>query len=141
MQNADWWILNLMFMSLLFACVMLTIQKWLKAEFPFMKPTRISLKKHRFSLEIRPEQRQAANALLQGSDVLAALPTGFGTSLILKGLNVKQCWSLAHCKVLLMTRSQKQEEWECLPLRLPIFQMESQAFVWLSLKKYGHISA
>ena len=57
-----------------------------------MKPTRISLKKHRFSLEIRPEQRQAANALLQGSDVLAALPTGFGTSLILKGLNVKQCW-------------------------------------------------
>ena len=73
MQNADWWILNLVLTSLPFACVALTKQKqWWKAEFPFEKLARIS----------RPEQRQAANALLQGSDVLAVLLTGFGTSLI-----------------------------------------------------------
>ena len=27
-QNADWWILNLVLTSLLFACVVLTAQKW-----------------------------------------------------------------------------------------------------------------
>ena len=27
-QNADWWILNLVLTSLLFACVVLTTQKW-----------------------------------------------------------------------------------------------------------------
>ena len=32
----------------------------------------------KFTLELRPEKRQAVNALLQGSDVLAVLPTGFG---------------------------------------------------------------
>ena len=36
-QNADWWILNLVLTSLLFACVVLTIQKWWKAEFLFVK--------------------------------------------------------------------------------------------------------
>lgn len=36
----------------------------------------------KFSVELRPEQRQAVNALLQGRDVLAVLPTGFGKSLI-----------------------------------------------------------
>ena len=41
-QNADWWILNLVLTSLLFACVMLTIQKRWKAEFLFVKVTRIS---------------------------------------------------------------------------------------------------
>ena len=33
-------------------------------------------------MELRPEQSQAANALLQSSDVLAVLPMRFGTSLI-----------------------------------------------------------
>ena len=33
-------------------------------------------------MEFRPGQRQAANALLQGCDVPAVLPTGFGTNLI-----------------------------------------------------------
>ena len=42
MQNADWWILNLVLTSLLFACVVLTIQKWWKAEFLFVKVARIS---------------------------------------------------------------------------------------------------
>ena len=42
MQNADWWILNLVLTSLLFACVLLTIQKWWKAEFLFVKVARIS---------------------------------------------------------------------------------------------------
>ena len=37
---------------------------------------------YKFSLELRTEQRQAANALLQSSDVHAVLPTRFGTSLI-----------------------------------------------------------
>ena len=31
-----------------------------------------------FSLELRPEKCQAVNVLLQGSDVLTLLPTGFG---------------------------------------------------------------
>ena len=35
MQNADWWILSLVLTSLLFACLVLTIQKWWKAEFLF----------------------------------------------------------------------------------------------------------
>ena len=46
--------LNLVLTSLLFACVLLTIQKWWKAEFLFVKVARISL-------ELRPEQSQAAN--------------------------------------------------------------------------------
>ena len=77
MQNADWWILNLALTSLLFACVVLTIQKWWKAAFLFVKVGRISL-------ELRPEQSQAANAksMLQSSDVLAILPMRFGTRLI-----------------------------------------------------------
>ena len=33
-------------------------------------------------LNLRPEQRQAMEALLQGRDVLAVLPTGYGKSLI-----------------------------------------------------------
>ena len=41
-QNADWWILNLVVTSLLFVCVVLTIQKWWKAEFLFVKVARIS---------------------------------------------------------------------------------------------------
>ena len=41
-QNADWWILNLVLTSLLFACVVLTTQK-LVAEFLFVKVARISL--------------------------------------------------------------------------------------------------
>ena len=41
-QNADWWILNLVLTSLLFACVVLTIQKWWKAEFLFVNVARIS---------------------------------------------------------------------------------------------------
>ena len=41
-QNADWWILNLVLTSLLFACVVLTIQKWWKAEFLFVKVAGIS---------------------------------------------------------------------------------------------------
>ena len=39
-------------------------------------------KQLRFSVELRPEQTQAATALLQSSDVLAVLPVRFGTSLI-----------------------------------------------------------
>ena len=92
-------------------------------------------------MELRPEQTQAANALLQSGDVLAVLPVRFGTSLIFQlfaaaaaieinnnqGINIKQCWLFARCKVSLsITGSQKQEEWGCLPLRLPIFQMGSQ---------------
>ena len=74
MQNADWWILNLVRTSLLFACVVLTIQKWWKAEFLFVKVARIPRNNlYKFSLELRPKQRQAANALLQSSDVLAVL--------------------------------------------------------------------
>ena len=41
-KNADWWILNLVLTSLLFTCVVLTIQKWWKAEFLFVKVARIS---------------------------------------------------------------------------------------------------
>ena len=41
-QNADWWILNLVLTSLLFACVVLTMQTWWKAEFLFVKVARIS---------------------------------------------------------------------------------------------------
>ena len=41
-QNADWWILNLVLTSLLFPCVVLTIQKRWKAEFLFVKVARIS---------------------------------------------------------------------------------------------------
>ena len=33
-------------------------------------------------MELRPEQSQAAKALLQSSDVLAVLPVRFGTSFI-----------------------------------------------------------
>ena len=33
-------------------------------------------------MELRPEQSQTTNALLQSSDVLAVLPVRFGTSLI-----------------------------------------------------------
>ena len=33
-------------------------------------------------MELRPEQSQAANALLQSSDVLVVLPVIFGTSFI-----------------------------------------------------------
>ena len=33
-------------------------------------------------MELRPKQKQAVNALLQSSDVLAVLPVRFGTSLI-----------------------------------------------------------
>ena len=84
-------------------------------------------------MELRPEQSQAANALLQSSDVLAVLPVRFGTSLIFQLFaaaaaierNQHQTMFLfAHCKVSLsITRSQKQEEWGCLPLRLPIFDL------------------
>ena len=42
MQNADWWILNLVLTSLLFACIVLRIQKWWKAEFLFVRVVRIS---------------------------------------------------------------------------------------------------
>ena len=38
--------------------------------------------KLRFSLELKVEQREALNSLLDGSDVLAVLPTGYGKSLI-----------------------------------------------------------
>ena len=37
-------------------------------------------KYRKFSLKLRPDKRQAVNALLQDSDVLAILPTGFGKS-------------------------------------------------------------
>ena len=38
--------------------------------------------KLRFSLELKVEQRETLNSLLDGSDVLAVLPTGYGKSLI-----------------------------------------------------------
>ena len=38
--------------------------------------------KPRFSLELKVEQREALNSWLDGSDVLAVLPTGYGKSLI-----------------------------------------------------------
>ena len=77
------------------------------AEFLFVKVARISLNNLGFSLELKPEQSQAANALLQRSDVLAVLPTRFVTSLIFQPFaaieslksNIKQCKSFAHCKV------------------------------------------
>lgn len=37
-------------------------------------------------LTLRPEQRQAVEALLQGRDVLAILPTGYGKSMIFQRL-------------------------------------------------------
>ena len=37
-------------------------------------------KYRKFSLKLRPDTRQAVNALLQGSDVLVVLLTGFGKS-------------------------------------------------------------
>ena len=36
----------------------------------------------KYSLTLRPEQRQALEALLQGKDVLAILQTGYGKSMI-----------------------------------------------------------
>ena len=36
----------------------------------------------KFSLEPKPEQRNAVHSLLKGEDVLAVLPTGYGKSLI-----------------------------------------------------------
>ena len=36
----------------------------------------------KYPLILRPEQRQAVEALLQGRDVLAVLPTGYGKSMI-----------------------------------------------------------
>ena len=38
--------------------------------------------KLRFSLELKVEQRETLNSLLDGSDVLDVLPTGHGKSLI-----------------------------------------------------------
>ena len=36
----------------------------------------------KYPLTLRPEQRQAVEGLLQGRDILAILPTGFGKSMI-----------------------------------------------------------
>ena len=36
----------------------------------------------KYPLTLRPEQRQAVEALLQGRDILAILPTGYGKSMI-----------------------------------------------------------
>ena len=74
-------------------------------------------------MELRPEQSQAA--------IMLYFKVLYFNLLLspqqLKGINNKHCWLFAHCKVSLsITRSQKQEEWGCLPLQLPIFQMGSQ---------------
>ena len=62
MQNADWWILNLVLTPLLFACVVLTIQKWWKAEFLFVKVERISRNKLGFPSR-PPPPRELARSL------------------------------------------------------------------------------
>ena len=47
--------------------------------------------KLRFSLELKVEEREALNSLLDGSDVLAVLPTGYGKSLIFHAAS-SSCW-------------------------------------------------
>ena len=54
-------------------------------------------------MELTPEQSQAANALLQSSDVLAVLPMRFGTSLIFQpfaaAASIKQQTMLVVCSL------------------------------------------
>ena len=47
---------------------------------------RLLLTKLRFSLEVKVEQREALNSLLDGSDVLSVLLTGYGKNLIFQFL-------------------------------------------------------
>ena len=49
--------------------------------------------KLRFSLELKVEQRETLNSLLDGSDVLAVLPTGYEKSLIFRASS-SSCWYL-----------------------------------------------
>ena len=71
MQNADWWRFNLVITSSLLAEI---------GRIPFGEACENFKKYRKLSLELRPEKRQATNALVQGSDVLSVLPTGFGKS-------------------------------------------------------------
>ena len=99
-QNADWWIFNLVISSSLLAEIGNSL------EIPFGEACENFTKYRKFSLELRPEKRQAANALVQGSDVLAVLPTGFGkfqafvaVAVIERNQHQTTCCPFAHCKV------------------------------------------
>ena len=77
----------------------------------------------KYPLTLRPEQSQAVEGLLQGRDILAILPTGYGKSMIFQvnvataALKVKEhqtVWSFVLWEALSTTRSKKQKVWECL---------------------------
>ena len=87
-----------------------------------------------FTLSLKVEQRDAVDSLLDGHDVLAVLPTGFGKSLIFQVFviaaemereRLQTALVLCPCRASSMTRFPRPEIWVFQLRQLPIYPWRS----------------